>query len=133
MKISAFWKNLISFVLIPVGVFLLIFNVLVFVNPSTTKHLKYKNYSIEYKQYWKGKKILYPGHAVYNKDLFKQANLKLANRLLDEFLRTGDTTLPKKITKLANSFNLNYTDPHFDFEDILLNREIVLDTTLRVD
>jgi hypothetical protein len=130
MKKSGLWKGVISFVLIPLGISLLLFNILVFINPATTKHLKYRTYTIEYKQYWKGQKILHPGHAVNNKDLFKQANLILANRLMEEYLRTNDSTLPKKITGLANTFNLNFANPHFEFADILLNQKVILDTTL---
>lgn len=102
-------------------------------NPVTVKHLTYRNYKIGYIQYRKGKKDLYPGHAIYNEDLFKQANLILANKLLDEYLQTNDTTLPNEITRITNLYNLNYTISNFKFEEILRDRKNILDTTIIID
>lgn len=133
MKLGLKWKFLILIIPIVLMLIYIIDGIMNSRNPVTVKHLTYRNYKIGYIQYRKGEKDLYPGHAIYNEDLFKQANLILANKLLDEYLQTNDTTLPNEITRITNLYNLNYTISNFKFEEILRDRKNILDTTIIID
>ena len=104
-------------------------------SPNTKKEkcLNYGNYSINYVQYSKGKKYLRPGHYLYNKDLLNQAYMILANRLLDEYLRTKDARLPKEILKISNDYNLIYDIKIDNFDSLIINRKYLLDTMILID
>jgi len=102
-------------------------------NTREIKHLKYKNYDIEYVQYSKGSKPLHPGHALYNEDLYKQAYMILANRLLDEYLRTKDTTLPREILRIGNGYNLDPSVRITNFDSLIVNRKTFLDSIILID
>jgi len=102
-------------------------------NYEQKKHLKFRNYDIEYSQYSKGKLFLYPQHYLYNKDLLNEAYMKLANKLLDEYLMTKDTTLPKEILKISNHDALETGNKIMNFGSLIRNRKTLLDTVTLVD
>jgi len=102
-------------------------------NYEQKKHLKFRNYDIEYSQYSKGKFYLYPGHYLYNRDLLNEAYMKLANKLLDEYLMTKDTTLPDEILKISNhdAYETGYKITNFD--SLIINRKTLLDTVTLIE
>jgi hypothetical protein len=102
-------------------------------NYEQIKHLKYRNYDIEYSQYSKGKLYLYPHHYLYNRDLLDEAYMKLANKLLDEYLITKDTTLPNEIMKIYNHDSLETGYKITNFDSLIINRKTLLDTVTLVD
>jgi hypothetical protein len=101
-------------------------------NQEQKKHLKFRNYDIEYSQYSKGKFYLYPHHYLYNRDLQNEAYMKLANKLLDEYLMTKDTTLPKEILKICNHDALETGYKITNFDSLIVNRKTLLDTVTLV-
>ena len=102
-------------------------------NYEQKKHLKYRNYDIEYSQYSKGKLYLYPHHYLYNRDLLDEAYMKLANKLLDEYLITKDTKLPNELLKIWNHDSLETSYKITNFDSLIINRKTLLDTVTFVD
>ena len=97
------------------------------------KTLKYRGHEIQYDQYLKGKKYLYVGHYLYNADLVDQAYMILANRLLDDYLKSPDSLLKVDILQISNEHNLRRGLEIKSIDSLLTNREFVLDTLILID
>jgi hypothetical protein len=99
-------------------------------NPEYERVLEHNGHRITYRQYLRGKDFLYTGHYVTNDRLVDQAYMKLANRLLDDYIRDNDSQLADEVVKIANEHNLRYTTVNVNIDSLTRNREILLDTTI---
>ncbi len=101
-------------------------------NPEYEKVLEHKGHRIEYAQYLRGEKFLYVGHYVTNEKLVDQAYMKLANRLLDDYLRNKDSQLIDEVVKIGNDHNLRYRNrmKAIDVDSLIRNRDTLLDTII---
>lgn len=106
-------------------------------NPDYEKVLEYKSHSIKYRQYLREKIFSYTGDYPTNEELVDQAYMRLANRLLDDYLRNKDSQLIDEVVKLSNDHNLRYPMKRYkmkgiDVDSLIRNRDIFLDTTIWV-
>src|SRR5688572_19195227 len=92
MKIKRRKILLLSLIILLVGIMTVIL-----LNPEYERIVEYGNHRITYAQYLRGKKFLYTGHYVDNERLVDQAYMKLANRLLDDFLQNNDSLLINEV------------------------------------
>jgi hypothetical protein len=96
------------------------------------KILKHRSHEIQYDQYIKGKKYLYVGHYVSNKDLEDQAYMILANRLLDDYLKNPDSSLGNEILRISNEHNLRTRTEIKNMDSLVTNREFLMDTLILI-
>lgn len=67
------------------------------INPQYDKVLQYRGHSIKYKQYFRERIFSYIGNSATNQELLDQAYMRLANKLLDDYLKTEDSQLLEKV------------------------------------
>lgn len=121
------WKILISVVVLLVAIVIIYCQ-----NPKYNKSIEYRNHKVEYQQYLRGKTFLYVGHYVDNSRLVDQAYMKLANRLLDDYLQTNDSSLIKDVVRISNEHNLGYDTKNVSIDSLIKNRSILLDTIIYI-
>jgi hypothetical protein len=93
------------------------------------KVVSYKDIQIEYKSYLNGNLELESGRSIQNRELLRQANLKLANRLLDKYLITKDKLIENKIMSIVKEFSRNkYLAINID--SVIKYKTKILDTTM---
>jgi hypothetical protein len=97
------------------------------------KTLKFRDYEVAYDQYIKGRKKLYDGHYLENKDLEDQAYMILINKLLDDYLKNQDDTLKYDILKISNEHNLIRGQEITSIDTLVSNRIVFLDTLISID
>ncbi len=118
-------------VLLPLIILLVGVATIIALNPSYERTIEYGNYKVTYIQYLRGEKFLYPGHYVYNERLLDQAYMKLANRILDDFLQNNDSLLINEVLRISNEHNLRFSSTRKIAVDSLINnREVLLDTII---
>jgi hypothetical protein len=101
-------------------------------NPKYNRSIEYRNHKVIYQQYLRGKKFLYDGHYMQNSLLIDQAYMKLANKLLDEYLQTNDTSLIKDIIRISNEHNLRHHTKTISIDSLTKNRSMLLDTMIYI-
>jgi hypothetical protein len=99
-------------------------------NPEYERVLEYGDHRIPYGQYLRGERFLYAGHYVTNDRLVDLAYMKLANRLLDDYIQDNDSQLVEEILKITSDHNLRYSTVNVSIDSLISNREILLDTII---
>lgn len=105
---------------------------IVVLNPEYEKVLIHRGHSIKYRQYLMGKALSNSRHRPTNEELTDQAYMRLANRLLDDYLQNRDSQLIDEVINISIDHNLRYRIKQISADSLIQNRESVLDTTLWV-
>lgn len=121
--------------LLTITIFLIGALTVIGINPEYEKVLEYKAYRIQYKQYMRGKRFFYEHRHPTNEELVDQAYMKLANKLLDDYLQGKDSKLIEEVMKLNRVHNLRYDTKRYlvknvGVDSLIRNRDIFLDTTI---
>jgi hypothetical protein len=109
--------------------------VVIGMNPEYDEALEYGRLCIKYKQYVRETMFSYTGNSATNQELLDQAYMRLANKLLDEYLKTNDSQLLEKVVELNDLHNLRYprkryTMKEIDVDSLIRDRDRVLDTVI---
>jgi hypothetical protein len=113
-----------------------IFGLLIIVTVFDLKYektLKFRDHKVTYDHYLKGRKKLYEGHYLENNELENQAYMVLANRLLDDYLKNHDNQLKDDILRISNEHNLIRGLEIKNFDSLVNNRIVFLDTLILID
>ncbi len=105
---------------------------IVVLNPQYEKTLVHRGHTIKYRQYLMGKTFSNWRHRPTNEELADQAYIRLANRLLDDYLLNRDSQLIDEVIKISIDHNLRYRIKNISADSLIENRERVLDTTMWV-
>lgn len=102
-------------------------------NPEYKRTIKHRNHTVEYGQYLRGKKYLHEGHYIYNTTLVDQAYMKLANRMLDEYLITKDSMLIQEVFRISNDHKLRQDIRNVSLDSLIKHRSALLDTIIYIN